>query len=161
MNGYTEAWCLSFNQHLGRSLLVPADVSRRPGRQTATRFGGNAQGISPLFVNTHVFFIEDSGLWFALQIFASMVKNAAFVSLNPLAFSLAWNSRLKITRLVSFCFIHLFFTNPRQGVQQLRSCMHMFRCFTSIDVWINCNSQFLHITNDPGAWTVQYHGEKG
>ncbi|XP_062420974.1 E3 ubiquitin-protein ligase MYCBP2 isoform X2 [Pungitius pungitius] len=25
MNGYTEAWCLSFNQHLGRSLLVPAD----------------------------------------------------------------------------------------------------------------------------------------
>lgn len=29
MNGYTEAWCLSFNQHLGRSLLVPADVSRR------------------------------------------------------------------------------------------------------------------------------------
>ncbi|MEQ2184435.1 hypothetical protein GOODEAATRI_007970, partial [Goodea atripinnis] len=29
MNGYTEAWCLSFNQHLGRNLLVPADVSRR------------------------------------------------------------------------------------------------------------------------------------
>lgn len=29
MNGYTEAWCLSFNQHLGRSLLVPADVSKR------------------------------------------------------------------------------------------------------------------------------------
>ncbi|KAK7153726.1 hypothetical protein R3I94_007181 [Phoxinus phoxinus] len=25
MNGYTEAWCLSFNQHLGRSLLVPVD----------------------------------------------------------------------------------------------------------------------------------------
>ncbi|KAG7250048.1 hypothetical protein CRUP_023979, partial [Coryphaenoides rupestris] len=25
MNGYTEAWCLSFNQHLGRSLLLPAD----------------------------------------------------------------------------------------------------------------------------------------
>ncbi|XP_036396025.1 E3 ubiquitin-protein ligase MYCBP2 isoform X4 [Megalops cyprinoides] len=25
MNGYTEAWCLSFNQHLGRSLLVPDD----------------------------------------------------------------------------------------------------------------------------------------
>ncbi|XP_034779592.2 E3 ubiquitin-protein ligase MYCBP2 isoform X6 [Acipenser ruthenus] len=28
MNGYTEAWCLSFNQHLGRSLLVPVDESR-------------------------------------------------------------------------------------------------------------------------------------
>ncbi|KAG7266723.1 hypothetical protein CRUP_006269 [Coryphaenoides rupestris] len=28
MNGYTEAWCLSFNQHLGRSLLLPADESR-------------------------------------------------------------------------------------------------------------------------------------
>ncbi|EGW02134.1 putative E3 ubiquitin-protein ligase MYCBP2 [Cricetulus griseus] len=25
MNGYTEAWCLSFNQHLGKSLLVPVD----------------------------------------------------------------------------------------------------------------------------------------
>uniref|UniRef100_A0A4W4EYU3 E3 ubiquitin-protein ligase MYCBP2 n=1 Tax=Electrophorus electricus TaxID=8005 RepID=A0A4W4EYU3_ELEEL len=25
MNGYTEAWCLSFNQHLGRNLLVPVD----------------------------------------------------------------------------------------------------------------------------------------
>ncbi|XP_025027422.1 E3 ubiquitin-protein ligase MYCBP2 isoform X3 [Python bivittatus] len=25
LNGYTEAWCLSFNQHLGKSLLVPAD----------------------------------------------------------------------------------------------------------------------------------------
>lgn len=29
MNGYTEAWCLSFNQHLGKSLLVPVDVSKR------------------------------------------------------------------------------------------------------------------------------------
>uniref|UniRef100_A0A4W4EY42 E3 ubiquitin-protein ligase MYCBP2 n=1 Tax=Electrophorus electricus TaxID=8005 RepID=A0A4W4EY42_ELEEL len=28
MNGYTEAWCLSFNQHLGRNLLVPVDVSK-------------------------------------------------------------------------------------------------------------------------------------
>ncbi|CAI5771736.1 E3 ubiquitin-protein ligase MYCBP2 isoform X9 [Podarcis lilfordi] len=28
MNGYTEAWCLSFNQHLGKSLLVPVDESR-------------------------------------------------------------------------------------------------------------------------------------
>nr|XP_033805293.1 E3 ubiquitin-protein ligase MYCBP2 isoform X3 [Geotrypetes seraphini] len=28
MNGYTEAWCLSFNQHLGKSLLVPADESK-------------------------------------------------------------------------------------------------------------------------------------
>ncbi|KAG2456598.1 MYCB2 ligase, partial [Polypterus senegalus] len=28
MNGYTEAWCLSFNQHLGRSLLVPVDGAR-------------------------------------------------------------------------------------------------------------------------------------
>ncbi|XP_064413761.1 E3 ubiquitin-protein ligase MYCBP2 isoform X3 [Latimeria chalumnae] len=26
MNGYTEAWCLSFNQHLGKSLLVPVDT---------------------------------------------------------------------------------------------------------------------------------------
>ncbi|XP_069061344.1 E3 ubiquitin-protein ligase MYCBP2 isoform X8 [Pleurodeles waltl] len=25
LNGYTEAWCLSFNQHLGKSLLVPVD----------------------------------------------------------------------------------------------------------------------------------------
>ncbi|XP_076728752.2 E3 ubiquitin-protein ligase MYCBP2 isoform X5 [Callospermophilus lateralis] len=25
INGYTEAWCLSFNQHLGKSLLVPVD----------------------------------------------------------------------------------------------------------------------------------------
>ncbi|XP_062862091.1 E3 ubiquitin-protein ligase MYCBP2 isoform X10 [Trichomycterus rosablanca] len=28
MNGYTEAWCLSFNQHLGRSLLVPVDEAK-------------------------------------------------------------------------------------------------------------------------------------
>ncbi|PNI81327.1 MYCBP2 isoform 4 [Pan troglodytes] len=28
MNGYTEAWCLSFNQHLGKSLLVPVDESK-------------------------------------------------------------------------------------------------------------------------------------
>ncbi|XP_032082572.1 E3 ubiquitin-protein ligase MYCBP2 isoform X2 [Thamnophis elegans] len=25
LNGYSEAWCLSFNQHLGKSLLVPVD----------------------------------------------------------------------------------------------------------------------------------------
>uniref|UniRef100_A0A8C5P7M6 E3 ubiquitin-protein ligase MYCBP2 n=1 Tax=Leptobrachium leishanense TaxID=445787 RepID=A0A8C5P7M6_9ANUR len=25
MNGYSEAWCLSFNQHLGKSLLAPVD----------------------------------------------------------------------------------------------------------------------------------------
>ncbi|KAG8539741.1 hypothetical protein GDO81_020444, partial [Engystomops pustulosus] len=25
MNGYNEAWCLSFNQHLGKSLLAPVD----------------------------------------------------------------------------------------------------------------------------------------
>ncbi|XP_030643001.1 E3 ubiquitin-protein ligase MYCBP2 isoform X2 [Chanos chanos] len=31
MNGYTEAWCLSFNQHLGRSLLVPVDVVNQEG----------------------------------------------------------------------------------------------------------------------------------
>ncbi|XP_016086576.1 E3 ubiquitin-protein ligase MYCBP2-like [Sinocyclocheilus grahami] len=31
MNGYTEAWCLSFNQHLGRSLLVPVDVINSEG----------------------------------------------------------------------------------------------------------------------------------
>ncbi|CAB1347399.1 unnamed protein product, partial [Coregonus sp. 'balchen'] len=28
MNGYAEAWCLSFNQHVGRSLLIPADEAR-------------------------------------------------------------------------------------------------------------------------------------
>ncbi|KAL7983914.1 hypothetical protein Chor_000790 [Crotalus horridus] len=28
LNGYSEAWCLSFNQHLGKSLLVPVDESR-------------------------------------------------------------------------------------------------------------------------------------
>ncbi|XP_023654220.2 E3 ubiquitin-protein ligase MYCBP2 isoform X4 [Paramormyrops kingsleyae] len=28
MNGYTEAWCLSYNQHLGRNLLVPDDEGR-------------------------------------------------------------------------------------------------------------------------------------
>ncbi|KFO34057.1 Putative E3 ubiquitin-protein ligase MYCBP2 [Fukomys damarensis] len=28
MNGYTEAWCLSFNQHLGKSLLVPVDEAK-------------------------------------------------------------------------------------------------------------------------------------
>ncbi|XP_029559556.1 E3 ubiquitin-protein ligase MYCBP2 isoform X1 [Salmo trutta] len=31
MNRYTEAWCLSFNQHVGRSLLVPADVINAEG----------------------------------------------------------------------------------------------------------------------------------
>ncbi|XP_065149136.1 E3 ubiquitin-protein ligase MYCBP2 isoform X13 [Paramisgurnus dabryanus] len=31
MNGYTEAWCLSFNQHLGRSLLLPVDVINPEG----------------------------------------------------------------------------------------------------------------------------------
>ncbi|KAM9484009.1 E3 ubiquitin-protein ligase MYCBP2 isoform 22-T22 [Salvelinus alpinus] len=31
MNRYTEAWCLSFNQHVGRSLLVPADVINTEG----------------------------------------------------------------------------------------------------------------------------------
>ncbi|XP_028848286.1 E3 ubiquitin-protein ligase MYCBP2 isoform X12 [Denticeps clupeoides] len=31
MNGYTEAWCLSFNQHLGRTLLVSVDVVNSEG----------------------------------------------------------------------------------------------------------------------------------
>ncbi|XP_064883646.1 E3 ubiquitin-protein ligase MYCBP2 isoform X5 [Oncorhynchus nerka] len=31
MNRYTEAWCLSFNQHMGRSLLVPANVINTEG----------------------------------------------------------------------------------------------------------------------------------
>uniref|UniRef100_A0A4W5M9H3 RCR-type E3 ubiquitin transferase n=1 Tax=Hucho hucho TaxID=62062 RepID=A0A4W5M9H3_9TELE len=31
MNRYTEAWCLSFNQHVGRSLLIPADVINTEG----------------------------------------------------------------------------------------------------------------------------------
>ncbi|XP_045068074.1 E3 ubiquitin-protein ligase MYCBP2-like isoform X1 [Coregonus clupeaformis] len=31
MNGYAEAWCLSFNQHVGRSLLIPADVVNTEG----------------------------------------------------------------------------------------------------------------------------------
>lgn len=38
MNGYTEAWCLSFNQHLGRSLLVPADVSKDGLLSSLTQF---------------------------------------------------------------------------------------------------------------------------
>ena len=24
-NGFTEAWCLQYNQHLGKTLLVPLD----------------------------------------------------------------------------------------------------------------------------------------
>ncbi|XP_026529252.1 E3 ubiquitin-protein ligase MYCBP2 isoform X6 [Notechis scutatus] len=31
LNGYSEAWCLSFNQHLGKSLLVPVDVTNSEG----------------------------------------------------------------------------------------------------------------------------------
>ncbi|XP_068123980.1 E3 ubiquitin-protein ligase MYCBP2 isoform X14 [Hyperolius riggenbachi] len=31
MNGYSEAWCLSFNQHLGKSLLAPVDVVSAEG----------------------------------------------------------------------------------------------------------------------------------
>ncbi|KAG9492135.1 hypothetical protein GDO78_000574 [Eleutherodactylus coqui] len=31
MNGYNEAWCLSFNQHLGKSLLAPVDVVSSEG----------------------------------------------------------------------------------------------------------------------------------
>ncbi|CAB1328281.1 unnamed protein product, partial [Coregonus sp. 'balchen'] len=34
MNGYTEAWCLSFNQHVGRSLLVPANEARGQSEQS-------------------------------------------------------------------------------------------------------------------------------
>uniref|UniRef100_H3A1N3 RCR-type E3 ubiquitin transferase n=1 Tax=Latimeria chalumnae TaxID=7897 RepID=H3A1N3_LATCH len=37
MNGYTEAWCLSFNQHLGKSLLVPVDNrEKKMYRKSAT-----------------------------------------------------------------------------------------------------------------------------
>ncbi|XP_031649241.1 E3 ubiquitin-protein ligase MYCBP2 isoform X10 [Oncorhynchus kisutch] len=34
MNGYTEAWCLSFNQHVGRSLLVPANEAGGQSEQS-------------------------------------------------------------------------------------------------------------------------------
>ncbi|XP_043104373.1 E3 ubiquitin-protein ligase MYCBP2 isoform X6 [Puntigrus tetrazona] len=59
MNGYTEAWCLSFNQHLGRSLLVPVDEGRsnlddygketsgRPSHDANVRDLGAGQGGGP------------------------------------------------------------------------------------------------------------------
>ncbi|XP_056610662.1 E3 ubiquitin-protein ligase MYCBP2 isoform X7 [Triplophysa dalaica] len=40
MNGYTEAWCLSFNQHLGRSLLLPVDE----GRSSLDQYGNETSG---------------------------------------------------------------------------------------------------------------------
>lgn len=27
-NGFTEAWCLQYNQHLGKTLLIPVEVMR-------------------------------------------------------------------------------------------------------------------------------------
>ncbi|XDV30963.1 hypothetical protein PO909_033770, partial [Leuciscus waleckii] len=59
MNGYTEAWCLSFNQHLGRSLLVPVDEGRsnlddygketsgHPSHDATVRDMGAGQGGGP------------------------------------------------------------------------------------------------------------------
>nr|XP_055071395.1 E3 ubiquitin-protein ligase MYCBP2 isoform X16 [Misgurnus anguillicaudatus] len=59
MNGYTEAWCLSFNQHLGRSLLLPVDegrsslddfekdVSGHPCQEATVRDLGTGQGNGP------------------------------------------------------------------------------------------------------------------
>ncbi|KAG1945273.1 E3 ubiquitin-protein ligase MYCBP2 [Pimephales promelas] len=59
MNGYTEAWCLSFNQHLGRSLLVPVDEGRsnlddygketsgHPSHDATARDMGAGQGGGP------------------------------------------------------------------------------------------------------------------
>ncbi|XP_051563854.1 E3 ubiquitin-protein ligase MYCBP2 isoform X5 [Myxocyprinus asiaticus] len=59
MNGYTEAWCISFNQHLGRCLLVPVDEGRsnsddngketsgRPSHETSVRDLGAGQTGGP------------------------------------------------------------------------------------------------------------------
>ncbi|KYO37437.1 E3 ubiquitin-protein ligase MYCBP2 isoform A [Alligator mississippiensis] len=49
MNGYTEAWCLSFNQHLGKSLLVPVDnvFNASQGVRDLDFFSWTAKAFSP------------------------------------------------------------------------------------------------------------------
>ncbi|XP_030198582.1 E3 ubiquitin-protein ligase MYCBP2 isoform X5 [Gadus morhua] len=47
-NGYSEAWCLSFNQHLGRSLLLPADESRAPSEERVKEVGGHPSPEAPV-----------------------------------------------------------------------------------------------------------------
>ncbi|OXB59228.1 hypothetical protein ASZ78_013314, partial [Callipepla squamata] len=47
MNGYTEAWCLSFNQHLGKSLLVPVDVSKSQGVRDLDFFSWTSKALPP------------------------------------------------------------------------------------------------------------------
>ncbi|XP_029113894.1 E3 ubiquitin-protein ligase MYCBP2 isoform X4 [Scleropages formosus] len=48
MNGYTEAWCLSFNQHLGRNLLVPVDEARRPSEGYFKEVSGRPSHEAPV-----------------------------------------------------------------------------------------------------------------
>ncbi|XP_066542914.1 E3 ubiquitin-protein ligase MYCBP2 isoform X1 [Hoplias malabaricus] len=48
MNGYTEAWCLSFNQHLGRSLLVPVDDARPQSDECTRETNGRPSHEAPV-----------------------------------------------------------------------------------------------------------------
>ncbi|XP_035377152.1 E3 ubiquitin-protein ligase MYCBP2 isoform X12 [Electrophorus electricus] len=48
MNGYTEAWCLSFNQHLGRNLLVPVDEARPQSDECARETNGRPSHEVPM-----------------------------------------------------------------------------------------------------------------
>ncbi|GAA6108212.1 E3 ubiquitin-protein ligase MYCBP2 isoform X3 [Tachysurus ichikawai] len=48
MNGYTEAWCLSFNQHLGRNLLVPVDEARRQSDECISETNGHPSHEAPM-----------------------------------------------------------------------------------------------------------------
>ncbi|XP_043104383.1 E3 ubiquitin-protein ligase MYCBP2 isoform X14 [Puntigrus tetrazona] len=75
MNGYTEAWCLSFNQHLGRSLLVPVDEGRsnlddygketsgRPSHDANVRDLGAGQGGGPGLYKV----VNSEGTWVQLD----------------------------------------------------------------------------------------------
>nr|XP_055071390.1 E3 ubiquitin-protein ligase MYCBP2 isoform X11 [Misgurnus anguillicaudatus] len=75
MNGYTEAWCLSFNQHLGRSLLLPVDegrsslddfekdVSGHPCQEATVRDLGTGQGNGPGLYKV----INPEGTWVQLD----------------------------------------------------------------------------------------------
>lgn len=80
-------------------------------------------------------FFEDSGLWFALRNDTKHGEIAAFVSLHPLGFSLAWNVCLRTTRGI------LFSTNTLQRVQRLGFCMHCNTCLAAHDdVLVRCNT---------------------
>ncbi|XP_035248710.1 E3 ubiquitin-protein ligase MYCBP2 isoform X4 [Anguilla anguilla] len=48
MNGYTEAWCLSFNQHLGRSLLVPDDEASLHSEECFKEASGRPPHTAPV-----------------------------------------------------------------------------------------------------------------